>query len=52
MIAGSITGVGSAKSHKAVNWGIYKKLLLAWILTLPGAALVGAISYKIAISLA
>jgi inorganic phosphate transporter, PiT family len=48
MIAGSITGVGSAKSHKAVHWGVYKKLLLAWVLTLPGAALVGALSYKIA----
>lgn len=48
MIAGSITGVGSAKGHKEVNWNIYKKLILAWVLTLPGAGLVGALAHKIA----
>lgn len=45
MIAGSITGVGTAKSHKAVSWKVPQKLVLAWILTLPGAALVGALAY-------
>ncbi len=48
MIAGSITGVGSAKGHKAVHWGIYKKLMLAWVLTLPGAALVSALTHHLA----
>jgi len=45
MIAGSITGVGSAKSLSAVRWGVPQKLVLAWFLTLPGAGLVGAFAY-------
>jgi PiT family inorganic phosphate transporter len=40
MIAGSITGVGSAHGSKAVKWATAKKLVVAWVLTLPGAALV------------
>jgi PiT family inorganic phosphate transporter len=39
MIAGSITGVGSARGAKAVQWKTAQKLVLAWVLTLPGAAL-------------
>lgn len=48
MIAGSITGVGTAKSLKAVSWSVPRRFLYAWILTLPGAGLVGAIAYTIA----
>lgn len=42
MIAGSITGVGSAKGPRAVHWSIPKKIALAWFFTLPGVALFGA----------
>jgi PiT family inorganic phosphate transporter len=45
MIAGSITGVGTAKSRRAVSWEVPKKFVYAWVLTLPGAALVGAVTY-------
>lgn len=45
MIAGSITGVGAAKGAKAVRWGVPGKLATAWVLTLPGAGTVGAITY-------
>lgn len=48
MIAGSITGVGTAKSIKAVSWKVPQKFLYAWILTLPGAGLVGALAYTFA----
>ncbi len=48
MIAGSIVGVGSAKSLKAVSWDVPHKFVYAWILTLPGAALVGALVYAAA----
>jgi PiT family inorganic phosphate transporter len=51
MIAGSITGVGTAKSSKAVTWKVLGNLGLAWILTLPGAGLVGLTSYYICKSL-
>ena len=45
MIAGSITGVGSAKGIQAVKWAVPQKLAIAWILTLPGAGLVAAGAY-------
>lgn len=45
MIAGSIVGVGTAKSHKAVSWKVPQMFLIAWVLTLPGAAIVGALAY-------
>jgi PiT family inorganic phosphate transporter len=48
MIAGSITGVGSARSMDSVRWGVPRKIILAWILTLPGAGSVGACVYLIA----
>ena len=47
MIAGSITGVGAAKGSHAVKWITAHKMVLAWFLTLPGAALVSAITYKL-----
>jgi PiT family inorganic phosphate transporter len=47
VIAGGITGVGTARSIRSVRWSTPRKLLLAWILTLPGAALVGAAVYFI-----
>jgi PiT family inorganic phosphate transporter len=45
MIAGSITGVGTAKGAHAVRWKVPQRLVLAWILTLPCAAAVGSLAY-------
>ncbi|MBU6383368.1 MAG: inorganic phosphate transporter family protein [Verrucomicrobia bacterium] len=45
MIAGSITGVGTAKSLQAVSWKVPQKFLYTWVLTLPGAGIVGALVY-------
>src|SRR5579862_979034 len=47
MIVGSITGVGAAKGMRNVRWGTGKKLILAWILTLPGSALVAALAFYV-----
>lgn len=47
MIAGSITGVGSARGSHAVQWATAKKLVWAWVLTLPGAALASASVFKL-----
>jgi len=41
-IAGAIIGVGSVKRLSAVRWGITRSLLIAWILTIPVSALLGA----------
>lgn len=51
MITGSIVGVGTAKSRHAVSWKVPQGFLFAWILTLPGAALIGAATYSIAAAL-
>jgi PiT family inorganic phosphate transporter len=48
MIAGSITGVGSAKGPHAVSWKTMQRMVIAWVLTLPAAGIVGALFYAIA----
>jgi len=45
MIVGSITGVGAAKGMSHVRWLVGKKLVIAWILTLPAAALISGFSF-------
>ncbi len=47
LIVGSVSGVGSAISIKNTSWTTAKKLIYAWIFTLPGAALASALIYMI-----
>jgi PiT family inorganic phosphate transporter len=44
-ITGSIVGVGSIQRLSAVRWGVAGRVVWAWILTIPGAALVAALVY-------
>ena len=44
-ITGSIAGVGAIKSLRAVRWKVAARIMWAWILTIPLAALISAISY-------
>jgi len=46
-ITGAIMGVGATKRLSAVRWGITKKLLTAWILTIPVSALLAALIYLV-----
>jgi PiT family inorganic phosphate transporter len=46
-ITGCVIGVGAAKRASAVRWGIAGNLLVAWILTVPASALVGAAFYML-----
>jgi PiT family inorganic phosphate transporter len=41
-ITGSIVGVGAARRASAVRWNIAKNILVAWIVTMPMAGLMGA----------
>ena len=41
-ITGAIVGVGATTRLSAVRWGIARRILVAWILTIPASALVGA----------
>jgi PiT family inorganic phosphate transporter len=45
-ITTSIMGVGAAQRLSAVRWGVSMKILYAWILTLPGAAVAAYIAYQ------
>jgi PiT family inorganic phosphate transporter len=47
-ITGAIVGVGAARRVSAVRWGIAGSLLIAWIITLPAAALIAAVFYACA----
>ncbi|MDX6689537.1 MAG: inorganic phosphate transporter, PiT family [Solirubrobacteraceae bacterium] len=44
-ITGAVLGAGAAKRLSAVRWGLAGNIFLAWILTLPAAAAVGAATY-------
>ena len=44
VIAGAIAGVGSIRRTKAVRWGIATRILWAWAMTIPAAAVVGGLS--------
>lgn len=44
-ISGSIMGVGSAKRMSAVRWGMGRRLIVAWILTIPAAATISGITF-------
>jgi PiT family inorganic phosphate transporter len=42
VISGSVLGAGATTKFSAVRWGVAGNILLAWVLTIPCAALVGA----------
>jgi len=44
---GGIMGAGAAKRVSAVRWGIAGNIVVAWVLTLPASALVGALTYEV-----
>ena len=45
-ITGAILGVGSARSFRSVRWIWGERIIMAWILTIPLSALLGAAAYK------
>lgn len=45
VISGSIMGVGSVKRASGVRWQIARKIMWAWIFTIPVSAIVGGFSY-------
>jgi PiT family inorganic phosphate transporter len=51
-IIGAVVGVGAMRRTSAVRWGTASNIVIAWVITLPAAALVGGIFYEIAALLA
>lgn len=47
VISSAIMGVGSAQRVKGVKWGVARKIVLTWIITMPISAVMAAIIYEI-----
>jgi PiT family inorganic phosphate transporter len=45
VVSGAVMGAGATKRLSAVRWGIAGNIVVAWVLTIPAAALVGAALY-------
>ena len=44
-ITGAIVGVGATRRASAVRWGVARKIIWAWVLTIPAAGAIGALTY-------
>ncbi|GAB1365045.1 inorganic phosphate transporter [Rhodobacter sp.] len=49
-ITASIVGVGSARRVHAVRWGVAGRIVWAWVITIPAAALMGGLFYFVGAS--
>jgi inorganic phosphate transporter, PiT family len=49
-ITGAIVGVGATRRLSAVRWGVARRIVWAWILTIPAAAAIAAVTYAITVS--
>ncbi|HEY7702164.1 MAG TPA: inorganic phosphate transporter [Candidatus Limnocylindrales bacterium] len=47
VISSAIMGVGSARGPKGVRWGVARRILLAWVITIPAAGAVAGVSWAI-----
>jgi PiT family inorganic phosphate transporter len=47
VIAGAIAGVGSVRGLRAVRWGVAGRIVWAWLLTIPAAAIMAAATWYV-----
>ncbi|MBP7571803.1 MAG: inorganic phosphate transporter, partial [Acidobacteria bacterium] len=50
-ITGAIVGVGSTRRLSAVRWAVAGQIVWAWVLTIPAAAGIGALVYRLLVVL-
>jgi PiT family inorganic phosphate transporter len=46
-ITGAIIGVGATTRISGVRWGIARRIVWAWVVTIPAAGLMAAIAYNV-----
>ena len=46
-ITGAIVGVGSVRRLSAVRWGVARRIVWAWVLTIPASAGIAALTYAL-----
>ena len=44
-ITGAIVGIGSLRRLSCVRWGVANRIVWAWFITIPAAAVISAVSY-------
>jgi len=49
VITGAVTGVGVARSASSVKWQVTLRIVWAWIFTIPMAAVIAALFYKVSL---
>jgi PiT family inorganic phosphate transporter len=47
VISSAIMGVGTSRGLRGVRWGVARRILIAWVLTIPAAGIVGALSWVV-----
>ena len=47
VITGAISGVGSANRFSAVRWSVTLNIVVAWVLTIPAAAIISALLFSV-----
>ena len=47
VVSSSIMGIGTADRANAVRWGKAQEILSTWLITIPGAGLVGVLCYLV-----
>jgi PiT family inorganic phosphate transporter len=50
-VAGAVTGVGTTNAGASVNWKVFTRLVIAWVVTMPATALVAAIVHLLSTQL-
>ena len=46
-ITGAIVGVGAVRRLSAVRWGVARRIVWAWVLTIPASALIAGLIYEL-----
>ena len=46
-ITGAVIGTGAARKASAVRWGVATRVVMAWFITIPASAAVGALFYTL-----
>jgi len=46
-ITASVVGVGATKRFSAVRWGVARSIVIAWVLTIPAAAIMAGLMYAV-----
>jgi PiT family inorganic phosphate transporter len=45
VISSAIMGVGASRGARGVRWGVARRILVAWVLTIPASAIVGSLTW-------